>query len=239
MAKTIWGRKETLIWPRHIPIYTYGATCLAIALTGVFVFAWLRLFCAPLQNFYLPLYVRTSVVGSFSATHRDTYKMLFVSGPRIAPRPAMNGDVVRGKTPEPNGKTIPLALSETATQNGNMLLFASPQRSYVDARLSVFLRDVIYSNKSPVRLLRAPLWAGFAAFVTLLPFSVRMDLERQKQLRYGRRLKGPEMLTPRQFNRIVKGDGIGFKTDGMKRDDSHSGTRRSPAHADHRGHRRR
>jgi hypothetical protein len=24
MAKTTWGRRETIIWPRHMPIYTYG-----------------------------------------------------------------------------------------------------------------------------------------------------------------------------------------------------------------------
>jgi type IV secretory pathway TraG/TraD family ATPase VirD4 len=49
-----------------------------------------------------------------------------------------------------------------------------------------------------------------------LPFAAMLDVRRQKQLKYGRRLKGPEMLTPQQFNRTVKGDGIGFKTDGMK-----------------------
>jgi hypothetical protein len=217
MAKTVWGRKETFIWPRHMPIYTYSATFVAIVLTGVFVLGWLRLFCTPLQSFYLPLYVRTSVVSSFSTMHRDAYKMLFVSGRRLTPRPAMNGDVIRGKTQEPNGKTIPLSLSETATQYGFTLLFTSPQRSYVDARLSAFLRDVIYGGKSSLRLLRAPMWGGVAVFIVLLPFSTRMDVERQKQLRYGRRLKGPEMLTPRQFNRIVKGDGIGFKTDGMRK----------------------
>ncbi|MGA3131364.1 MAG: type IV secretion system DNA-binding domain-containing protein [Terracidiphilus sp.] len=51
----------------------------------------------------------------------------------------------------------------------------------------------------------------------LLPFAVQKDVKRQKQLRYGRRLKGPEMLRPRQFNWIIKGDGIGFKIDGMRK----------------------
>jgi hypothetical protein len=31
-------------------------------------------------------------------------------------------------------------------------------------------------------------------------------------MKYGRRLKGPVMLTPREFNKTVNGDGIGFKT---------------------------
>jgi hypothetical protein len=25
MPKTTWGRKESVIWPRHMPIYTYAA----------------------------------------------------------------------------------------------------------------------------------------------------------------------------------------------------------------------
>jgi ABC-type transport system involved in cytochrome bd biosynthesis fused ATPase/permease subunit len=31
-------------------------------------------------------------------------------------------------------------------------------------------------------------------------------------LKYGRLLKGPVMLTPKEFNQTVNGDGIGFKT---------------------------
>ena len=26
MTKTPWGRKETIIWPRHVPIYTQAVT---------------------------------------------------------------------------------------------------------------------------------------------------------------------------------------------------------------------
>ena len=32
-------------------------------------------------------------------------------------------------------------------------------------------------------------------------------------MKYGRVLKGPVMLTPKEFNEAVQGDGIGFKTD--------------------------
>jgi len=90
------------------------------------------------------------------------------------------------------------------------------KRSYVDARLRDFLREVAYGGSSLFGFFQPPLVGGLILFVLVLPFTVRMDVERQKRLRYGRRLKGPEMLTPRQFNRAVRGDGIGFKTDGMK-----------------------
>jgi len=59
--------------------------------------------------------------------------------------------------------------------------------------------------EQPARILRPPLIGGALVFLILLPFAVLKDVQRQKQLRYGRRLKGPEMLTPRQFNRVVKG----------------------------------
>jgi len=39
MAMTKWGRKETIIWPPHGPIYTYGAVFVAVVLTGLFLIA--------------------------------------------------------------------------------------------------------------------------------------------------------------------------------------------------------
>jgi type IV secretory pathway TraG/TraD family ATPase VirD4 len=37
-------------------------------------------------------------------------------------------------------------------------------------------------------------------------------IRRRKELKYGRRLKGPVLLTPKEFNKTVNGDGIGFVT---------------------------
>jgi hypothetical protein len=86
----------------------------------------------------------------------------------------------------------------------------------VDARLRDYLKTVVYGGASLFGFFRPPLLCDAALFLILLPFTALKDVQRQKQLKYGRRLKGPEMLTPRQFNRVVKGDGIGFKTDDMK-----------------------
>ena len=216
MAKTTWGRKETIIWPPHIPIYTYGAVFAAIVLTGVFLCAHLRFDNTPLQRYYMPIYERTSAIGAFSATHRSAYRMLFVGGRGTAPRPAMDSDVVLGKTPEVGDNVVPLALSETARQHGYNLLFRGPLRSYVNVRLRDYLKDVVYNGSSLSTLFLPSLISGVLVFSGLLPFTVRKDIDRQKQLKYGRRLKGPQMLTPQQFNKLVKGDGIGFKTNGMK-----------------------
>jgi type IV secretory pathway TraG/TraD family ATPase VirD4 len=215
MAKTTWGRKETIIWPQNRPIYTYGAILAAIVLTAVFLYARLRFVGTPLQRFYMPVYVRTSIFGSVSPTHRSQYRMLFLTGHGVKPGPAMNDDVVRGRTPGAGGRIIPLALSPTAIQHGNDLLFRGPVRSYVDARLCDYLKAAVYKNDLSA-IVKIPLLSGAGVFLILLPLAVTRDVKRQKALKYGRRLKGPEKLTPQEFNEVVKGDGIGFKTDDMK-----------------------
>jgi hypothetical protein len=80
MQNTIWGRKESIVWPYQIPIYAYGGAFLSAVLTFFFVCGWIRFATTPLQRYYLPLYERTSVIGAFSKTHRSNYRVLFVAG---------------------------------------------------------------------------------------------------------------------------------------------------------------
>ena len=216
MTNTTWGRKESIVWPYQIPVYFYSAALVSAVLAFFFVCGWIR-FAKPLQRYYLPIYERTSVVGAFSKTHRSNYRVLFITGHGLSPRPAQNGDVILGRTPESGGKTIPLTLSQDARVHKYTLLFRGPLRSFSDAGMRDYMRDVVYGGTTLVAFFRPPLIAGAAVFLVLLPFAVWKDVERQKQLRYGRRLKGPEMLTPHQFNRTVKGDGVGFKIDGIRR----------------------
>lgn len=168
MAKTTWGRKETIIWPQNRPIYTYGAILAAIVLTALFLYGRFRFIGAPLQRFYMPVYVRTSIFGSFSRTHRSQYRMLFLTGRGMKPSPAMNADVVHGKTVEPGGRFIPLALSPTALQHGDDLLFRGPVRSYVDALLCDYLKVAVYHNDLST-ILKIPLLCGAGIFLALLP----------------------------------------------------------------------
>ena len=216
MTKTTWGRKETIIWPHNRPIYTYGAIFASVFLTVLFLYGRLQFLDTPLQRFYAPVYVRTSIFGSVIRTHRSQYRMLFLTGHGRKPAPAMNDDVAPGKTVEPGGRIIPLAPSATALQHGNDLLFPGPIRSYVDARLRDYLRAAVYNGNDLSTILKIPMLCGAGVFLVLLPLAAIKDVKRQKGLKYGRRLKGPERLTPQEFNQTVEGDGIGFKTDDMK-----------------------
>src|SRR5579875_3682516 len=186
MPKTAWGRKETLIWPRHAPVYTYGVAFAVAVLTFAALCIRIHL-AAPLQRYYLPVYERTSAIGTFMASHRSDYRVLFVGGRGAAPRPALNGDVVLGRTPELDGRPIPLAVSADARQHGYSLLFRGPERSYVDARLRDYLKTVVYSGASLPGFFRPPLVGGAVLFFILIPFTAIKDVQRQKQLKYGRR----------------------------------------------------
>ena len=217
MAKTIWGRKESIIWPYHIPIYLYSAVLASAFVTFVFLCGWIHFAASTLQRYYLPVYERASLFGSFSRSHQSTYRLLFIAHGNQPAQPAMNQDVVLGRTPEVGGNPIPLMLSPSAREHGFTVLFRGPRRNFADARMQAFLQQTVYDKRILTHFFRPPLMAGGALLMLLLPVAVWQDVERQKRLRYGRRLKGPELLTPRQFNRVVHGDGAGFKTDQIRK----------------------
>src|SRR5579862_5098648 len=148
MAVTKWGRKESIIWPPHSPIYTYGALFMAVVLTGLFLYCRFGFGNSPLQRFYTPIYIRSSVVGAIGATRRDNYRMLMVGARGIPPRLATDADVTEGNTPEPGSKPLPLALSQSALQHGYVLLYQGRAEGYVDASLNAYLKSAVYGGDS-------------------------------------------------------------------------------------------
>src|SRR5271170_239989 len=138
MAMTKWGREESIIWPPHSPIYTYGAVFIAVVLTGLFLYCRFTFGNSPLQRFYTPTYIRSSIAGAIGTSRRDNYRMLIVGARGIQPRLATNTDVTDGTTPQPGGKPIPLSLSQPALQQGYTVLHLAPAQSYIDASLSAY-----------------------------------------------------------------------------------------------------
>jgi type IV secretory pathway TraG/TraD family ATPase VirD4 len=101
-------------------------------------------------------------------------------------------------------------------RSGYFLLYLGPEQNYNDASLSAYLKTAIYGGDSLFDIYKLPIVLGLLSLIIQLPFSIAKDVRRRRQLRYGRRLKGPEMLTPKEFNSRVGGDGIGVRTDEMK-----------------------
>ena len=209
---TQWGRKETVIWPPHSPIYTYGAAFITLVLTGIFLYMRFAFGNTPLQRFYTPIYLRASLASELGAKRQDKYRLVFLTGVEVAPKMPVEADVQEGLTNARGEKPIPLVPSQAALRNGFDVLFRGPETSIVDAALRDYLKRDVFNGATLSSIYAEPLFFGFLALVVQLPFSIRKDIKRRRQMKYGRLLKGPVMLTPTQFNQEIGGDGIGFRT---------------------------
>jgi len=210
MATQQWGRKETIIFPPHSPIYSYGAVFLAFVLTGCFLYARFDLGQTPLQQFYTPIYARAAAGGALKK--KNKFQLLYVGNGIAAGQLAAEADVQAGTTPALAGKHIPLTLSRAGVARGLRALYRGPEQIYVDAPLTAYLKSTVFEDESLWEIYKLPLLFGFLSLLIQLPFSIVKDIARRKQMKYGRLLKGPVMLTPKELNKTVQGDGIGFKT---------------------------
>jgi Type IV secretory pathway, VirD4 components len=210
MSTTQWGRKETIIFPPHSPIYSYGAVFIAFVFTGLFLYLRFSYGQTPLQQFYTPIYLRSAVGGAFSKTHQ--YQLLYAAGVSVGAEIASESDVQAGVTSSSQGKQIPLALSSDAQRRGLDVLYRGTEQKYIDGRLHSYLRNAVYAGDQLRDIYEWPFIFGLVSLLVQLPFSIRKDIRRRKELKYGRRLKGPVLLTPKDFNKTVAGDGVGFAT---------------------------
>jgi type IV secretory pathway TraG/TraD family ATPase VirD4 len=211
MPETNWGRKETIIWPPHQPIYTIGALFLALVATGFFVYLRFEFGLSPLQRYYLPYYLRSETAGLAHPVSK--YQMLYVSDGEKPGRVALEADVQPGSTIQFAGKDLPLMVTSEASEHGIYLLMREAPRDYQNKVLHAWLAHAIYGNLSLFDLFKMQLLFGLAVFVLQLPVSIAKDIRRRKEMKYGRRLKGPVLVTPKQFNKTVQGTGIGLKVD--------------------------
>ena len=205
-----WGRKETVVWPPHAPIYSWTTVALAFFATALFVWQHFSFSQTILQQSYTTMYIR-SFVGALSKQHGN-YRLIYTSGPKKAPRIALPDDFEEGKTVMPDGRLVAVSLSKNAKREGYNVFYRAPARRYSDASLNVFLRQAIFDGDGLLKTYTLPLSEGLGVLLIGLIFAVRIDVKRFKQMKYGRLLKGPVMLTPKQFNATLKGDGLGIRT---------------------------
>jgi hypothetical protein len=210
MTDTQWGRKETIVRPPHYPVYSFGAVFVALFVTVLCVYLHFAFVMSPLQRYYIPCYIETGFLSTMRRT--SDYQLVTVASRERHARPVTEADVQPGSTPQPVGKPIPLALSQAALSSGVVSLYRGAKVSYQNRPLHDYLRSFVYDGDGVIAIFRVPLWSGLAVFLLQLPFTVRKDVRRLKEMKYGRLLKGPVMVSPKAFNRAIKGDGVGFRT---------------------------
>jgi type IV secretory pathway TraG/TraD family ATPase VirD4 len=212
---THWGRKETIIWPPHVPLMSYSAVAVALLFTCLLLWQRVRFAMPPLEQAYIGDYMRAQAGASFHL--KGSYRLVYLGGGKAKPRLAFPFDFTRGKMTLPSGKTASFALAELARSEGYAFPFRGPARKYTDASMYRWLHDVSFGGKSLLALFAARLIGGGVILVVLLVLAVPQDIKRFRQMKYGRVLRGPLMLTPKQFNRAAKGEGVGFVTTESRR----------------------
>jgi GTPase SAR1 family protein len=205
-----WGRKESLIWPPRGFYYTYGAIFLAIVATGFLISAHYYFDLSPMEQYYLPYYLRTETPGFIHPT--NAYQLVYVTDGKSHSRVALDSDVQPGETPQSSGTPPPFVLSKQAAAAGFRYVMREPLRQYQNKALHAWIVHFIYGDATLSSLFATPFYWGILVLTLQLPFSIRKDIQRRKELRYGRRLKGPILVSPRQFTKTVAGDGIGITT---------------------------
>jgi type IV secretory pathway TraG/TraD family ATPase VirD4 len=206
---TQWGRKETVIWPPQVPIYTYGVLLLMvpIALTLLFSLYLTKPFLA--RN-YTGAYIKATLGSEFNRL--DSYRLIYLGRGKRAPRLALPEDFIPGSTVVPGGKEIRTALSPAAIAQGFTSFFRGPERKFADASIQRWLQSAIFGGDGLLASYAPALIETACVVIFLLCFAVPWDFKRGKRLKYGRLLRGPEMLPPAEFNRALKGDGMVIRT---------------------------
>ena len=207
---TQWGRKERIIWQPHMPIYSYMAVGCAV-LCAVFFFWESFTFQQPeIRKAYTTEYLRASVGAQFN--QHGKYQLIMLGGPGRTERMALPSDFVDGTTLLPNGASVPVMLSQAARAHGFEFFHRAPARSFSDTSMYRWLRGAIFGGDTLVGAYAWPLGEGVLVLCLALGYAVPRDLRRLRELKYGRRLKGPLMLDPNAFNGEVKGDGLSITT---------------------------
>src|SRR6185437_15573696 len=159
----------------------------------------------PLQKFYLTTYIRTELrAGIGFKTGR--YSLLNVVD-RRGSRLALNEEVVPVTTAM--GETT-FSLTDEAVRMGDRRL-EWQQGQYDNLQLHSFLGHWIYRDQSFTDFLRPAFWGGLGVFFVGLLVAIPKDAARARARKEGRRLKGPELVTVKEFNRRNRSDGIGFE----------------------------
>jgi type IV secretory pathway TraG/TraD family ATPase VirD4 len=200
-----WGRApEAGRWQRAMPVWFMSLLVLALA-SGVGLWLFRQTFVwTPLQQFYLSAYARSAVASSLGI-RTGRYRVLLIEN-RRGSRLAIDDEVAPVTLPA--GKTT-FVLSELAHQaNSGRLVWRDVV--YDHARLHAQLRVWIYADQTLVALARPSLITAFGVFVAGLLIAIPKDAQWARSRRHGRRLKGPELVSARRFNRRKRANGIAF-----------------------------
>lgn len=200
-----WGRAPAAgKWQRAVPAWLIGVIALAVVSGVVLGAVRYAVVWTPLQRFYLSAYTRSALASAVGLSS-GTYRVLTMVTPR-GRRLAIDEEVVPVRT-EDDETTF--ALSDLARTNRSGRLAWQALR-YDHAQLHRQLCVWIYADQSLSDLARLPLLTMVAVLVAGFLVAIPHDIQWARSRRHGRRLKGPELVSVRRFNRRTRANGMAF-----------------------------
>ncbi len=190
------------LWPRRGPIASLMSVLLSLTAIPL-VIAIQQQSWSPLRRFYLSSYLRSAILPG-----RQTFPVLYMGG-RSEPRFALDAWVAKvpAGVPVPPGRPGLMLTSEGRQRGGEWLQVVQVKRVDSNA-FHDGLREWVYGGRSLAELLRLPAALSCLGLLALLPFGIRVDRRRYREQRLGKKIRGPDLITPRQFNRRLRGDGL-------------------------------
>jgi hypothetical protein len=176
-------------WPSGKPVWSLVAIVMSVVVFGAAAWWRYEYRWTALQQAYVKTYLKTQVSLVSSRSHRLIQR---VDGKKI--RLAVNAD-----------------LADPAVVEGRAKLAWSAPTRMDNAKVRGWLAGEIYGGYSPLAKLAAEAqWPGAFALLVGLVWAFPKDRERARIRREGRRLRGPELVSAREFNTRNRSDGIGF-----------------------------
>jgi hypothetical protein len=201
-----WGKDEQERWPSDKPVWTVGAFVTAVALLCTLI--WINYQqLTPLQRYWLPQYVWVNWRPG-----KGYYRLLSITQPGHRDRLVLEEDVESGETVL-NREMLPFQLTQESILAGKRLVF-EPKSGWDNQQLQAMLQHWIYRDATILNLFHAmadaPLWGSLVFLVVALSLATSKDRKRSRNRKYGRRLRGTELVTTAEFNRRFRSDGVGF-----------------------------
>ena len=193
-----WGRKEySKPWPSRVRVWTLSSVPLtAIVFAGLLTWQYERSWTET-ERIYLAAYVRSGTLGRASATSSSKYTLLegvtgkgqkrLLIGNEIEPLP----DDLEGR---PGYR-----LTEEGAKNGIARLIWVTG-TFNDRALHRLLSQSVYAMQMTGEFYQTPAYLTLGFFVVFLFVAIPKDRARRMIWKYGRRLRGPELVTTIEFN---------------------------------------
>jgi hypothetical protein len=200
-----WGRKVYQSWPSRHPVWTISAFFGAV----VFFLLTLAMQYARgwsfVERFYLPVYAKTWVHGLFPKA-QTRYSLINGVTAKGQQRLALAGEVEAVA----NAQGQPVYVLTDEGRRRGIVRLVWDEGLFNDRRLHEFLAHWVYRDQTVWDYIERPAYAALGAFVLLLFVALPRDRARWLVRKYGRRLKGPELVTTAEFNSRHEADGMAF-----------------------------